>query len=230
MKLVWLIAALAFACSGSRPAEVAAEPPAASPATPDASRAAPAERTAPAVPSPRVGARTVQELGLLMTRIRAEFPGTPRETAPAEHETTVSRERRVRGGQQASRRAVTRHELSWMVFFVGHTSGEVPAAYTPLSKFIRSHRAELSLKGWECEVFDVRRWRGGGQEILCSVTSLSDWDYSVIATTKAGRLKRGDRLRFVEFTASLPSPQGKLKLAFIEGLQRETRFEVLAAL
>lgn len=164
-------------------------------------------------PAQVVGDATVKKLSLMTEKLRREFPIPADEldsvTVQRSSETTVEFQKRLRGVE----RALNHYDRDWRTFFIGRAEGDVAASRTAMAKFLKAERVEPDL---ECFVFDVRPYRAGGMEILCSAASRESWDYSVIGYMPTGdRLTKGELIAFSGLDAGIPVEGEPLKLRFL---------------
>jgi hypothetical protein len=167
-----------------------------------------------------VDARTTSEFDLVMATIKSKLPFTETERARLPSDTSSSYERRLQD-------LVRRHRAFSQRWRYYSTNRDLDASRTDLSKFVRSAGpggVPLSME-WECVVFDARRWKNGGEDVLCSVKSRGDWDYSVIGYMPTGKsLTKGARIRFKKLTTALPVEEDLLKLRFVDLNSSQLRF------
>lgn len=148
----------------------------------------------PPPPPPLVGEATLKEVSTLVEKWKNEFPLKDFDSNQKPDETSQDYRRRL----NEANRAMRQHTQTWRYFNIG---GNTAVSYNAGAKFVREQK--LTLK-WECSVFDVRGWKNGGSEVLCSTTTPEKWVYSAIGYLPK-KLKKGDLIVFTALNTSLPN-------------------------
>lgn len=173
-----------------------------------------------AKPRPLVSSQTRHEYAVVMDEIRSHLPFSSGDLDRRPDDTSSSYERRI----QTLTRQHRAFSQRWRYYSMDRNVG---ASATDLSKFIRAQaKAGMPLKmEWECVVFDVRRWKNGGDNVLCSVNDPSGWDYSVIGYFPKGKsLRKGERVKFATLDTAMPVEDDPMKLRFVDLDTSQLRF------
>jgi peroxiredoxin len=190
---------------------------------------APGEQPADAAPNPvapppvelppLVSVVTIEEVSKLVKKWKEEFP-TMDGLDQRSDETT--QDYRIRMSQTTQ--AVKQFDQNWRYFTTGSSTA---VSNNAGARFVREQN--LSLR-WECSVFDVRDWKNGGSEVLCSTASPEDWSFSAVGyVPRETPLKKGDLIQFIALNTSIPNEDEywKPRMASLHGTT--LRFKVLGA-